>query len=319
MLIFLYGKDAYRVINNSQTIIASYCNKHKSGLDFHEFDFNDKAQIDQLENAVKSLSFFDEVKLICIKGIFSDSHACGKLLFLINDYSLAVNKDIVLMFVERTDQGELDKKCPALLKILLKSARPIKNSEPLSGAQLKKWINAEIVSRGCTIEPRAVDMLIMRVGNESWALINEISKLCSYKMDDKIMIADIALLVVDKVSLNIFDLIDAISSQSKIRSFQLLYRDLENARDPYYILTMIVYQFRNLIIIKDLADRGFAQKDIAKKAGIHPFVVSKAMKSLSGYSADQVREIYAKLLEIDINAKQGKSDLVDSLYRLILN
>ncbi len=319
MLIFLYGKDAYRVINNSQTIIASYCNKHKSGLNFHEFDFDDKAQIDQLENTVKSLSFFDEVKLVCIKGIFSDSRACTKLLSLISDYNLEINKDIVLMFIERTDRNELDKKCPALLKVLLKSASPIKNSEPLNSTQLKKWISTEIVLRGCTVEPRAIDMLIMRVGNESWALINEINKLCGYKIGDKIIISDVALLVVDRVNLNIFDLIDAISNQSKTRSFQLLYRDLENARDPYYILTMIIYQFRNLIIIKDLVDRGFTQKDIAKKAGIHPFVVSKAMKSLSGYNADQIREIYAKLLEIDINAKQGKSDLVDSLYRLILN
>ena len=162
-------------------------------------------------------------------------------------------------------------------------------------------------------------MLVMRVGNESWALINEIYKLCGYKTGDKIMTSDVALLVADKINLNIFDLIDAISSQSRTRSFQLLYQELENARDPYYILTMIVYQFRNLLIIKDMVDRGFAQKDIAKKAGIHPFVVSKAMRSLSGYGADQIKEIYAKLLEIDINAKLGKADLVDSLYRLILN
>ena len=162
-------------------------------------------------------------------------------------------------------------------------------------------------------------MLIMRVGNESWALINEISKLCNYKIKDKITTSDIALLVADKVNLNIFDLIDAISGQSRTQAFQLLYRELENARDPYYILTMIIYQFRNLVIIKDLADRGFNNKDIAKKAGIHPFVISKATKSLTKYSAGQIQEIYAKLLEIDINAKQGQSDLVNSLYRLILN
>lgn len=319
MLIFLYGKDAYRVIDNSQKIIASYYVKHKSGLNFYEFDFSDNTHLNQLEDAVKSLSFFDEVKLICIKGIFHNSFTCDKILGFIKDYSLERNKDVVLMFVEKFDEDELKKKCPELLKILKKTASPIMESNPLVGVQLKKWIEAEVIALGCTIESRAVDILVMRVGSESWALINEINKLCGYRVGAKIISSDVALLVVDKINLNIFDLIDAISSQSRTQSFQLLYRELENARDPYYILTMIIYQFRNLIIIKDLADRGFSQKDIAKKAGIHPFVVSKAMKSLNKYDAIQVRDIYAKLLEIDISAKQGKSDLVDSLYRLILN
>ncbi len=319
MLIFLYGKDAYHVIENSQKIIASYFTKHKSGLNFHEFNFGNGGQVVKLEDSIKSLSFFDEVKLVCVKDVFGDNRASEKLMTMIKEYDLERNKEVVLLFVERLSEDELKKKCPELLKILLKSASPVKNFEPLDGVHLKKWINTKVILLGCTIEPRAIDMLIMRVGNESWALINEISKLCNYKIKDKITTSDIALLVADKVNLNIFDLIDAISGQSRTQAFQLLYRELENARDPYYILTMIIYQFRNLVIIKDLADRGFNNKDIAKKAGIHPFVISKAAKSLTKYSAGQIQEIYAKLLEIDINAKQGQSDLVDSLYRLILN
>src|SRR3989339_1145362 len=66
MLIFLYGKDAYRVVENSQKIIASYFAKHKSGLNFHEFDFENGGQVVKLEDSIKSLSFFDEVKLVCI-------------------------------------------------------------------------------------------------------------------------------------------------------------------------------------------------------------------------------------------------------------
>ena len=319
MLIFLYGKDAYHVIENSQKIIASYFTKHKSGLNFHEFNFGNGGQVVKLEDSIKSLSFFDEVKLVCVKDVFGDNRASEKLMTMIKEYDLERNKEVVLLFVERLSEDELKKKCPELLKILLKSASPVKNFEPLDGVHLKKWINTKVILLGCTIEPRAIDMLIMRAGNESWTLINEISKLCNYKIKDKITTSDIALLVADKVNLNIFDLIDAISGQSRTQAFQLLYRELENARDPYYILTMIIYQFRNLVIIKDLADRGFNNKDIAKKAGIHPFVISKAAKSLTKYSAGQIQEIYAKLLEIDINAKQGQSDLVDSLYRLILN
>ena len=319
MLIFLYGKDAYRVVENSQKIIASYFAKHKSGLNFHEFDFENGGQVVKLEDSIKSLSFFDEVKLVCIKGAFGDNHASDKSMTMIKEYNLEKNKEVVLLFVERLSVDELKKKCPELLKTLLKSANPIKSFEPLAGAHLKKWINTEVSLLGCTIEPRAIDMLVMRAGNESWALVNEINKLCNYKTGARIITSDVALLVADKVNLNIFDLIDAISGQSRTQAFQLLYRELENARDPYYILTMIIYQFRNLVIIKDLADRGFNNKDIAKKAGIHPFVISKAAKSLTKYSAGQIQEIYAKLLEIDINAKQGQSDLIDSLYRLILN
>ena len=120
MLIFLYGKDAYHVIENSQKIIASYFTKHKSGLNFHEFNFGNGGQVVKLEDSIKSLSFFDEVKLVCVKDVFGDNRASEKLMTMIKEYDLERNKEVVLLFVERLSEDELKKKCPELLKILLK-------------------------------------------------------------------------------------------------------------------------------------------------------------------------------------------------------
>ena len=111
--------------------------------------------------------------------------------------------------------------------------------------------------------------------------MNEIDKLCNFKTGGVIKKEDVVLLGFKRTDLNIFDFVDAIAGNNKSRAYEILYKEIQNGRDPYYLLTMIVYGFRNLLAVRDLSDRGMSLDAIVKKARLHPFVARKTYQSWS--------------------------------------
>lgn len=158
--------------------------------------------------------------------------------------------------------------------------------------------------------------MIEITGNESWALINEITKLASFG-NEKIETSDVDKLVAKKIDLKIFDLIDAIAEKNRDKAVTILFRELKNGQDPYYILSMINYQLRNLAIVGDLLNRNFTQPEIIKKTGLHPFVIKKTARIYGGYPMDNIKSDYVRLLNMDLGAKRGLINIVDHLYGFI--
>lgn len=319
MIIFFYGSDGYRLKQNKERVIESHWKKYSSGVNLLAFDFSENSSLATLEEAVKSTSFFNEQKLLVIENICSQKASADRLEELIKQYNLETLKDISLLVIEYISEKDLRAKQKGLFGLLTGRNSIVKTFELLSGINLEKWIRQECELRSCAIEPVALKKLVNEVGNESWRLINEIEKLANYKGGGVITGEDVDLLVSPKIDLNIFDLIDALAVRNKNQTLELLYKELKNGRDPYYLLTMITYQFRNLLIVKDLADRGLSQADIAKKAGIHPFVVRKTLPCLAEFSLNDLKSIYYQLLVFDTSAKMGKTDLVSSLYSFVLD
>lgn len=92
-------------------------------------------------------------------------------------------------------------------------------------------------------------------------------------------------MVSGRVDLNIFNLVDAVVSKNKAKAYELLYRELKNGRDPYYLLAMMAYGFRS-------------------RAG--------------RFSPEELRGAFGKLLEMDTLSKNGNLNLVDTLFEFVL-
>lgn len=317
MVIFLYGPDAYRLKQTKANIVDRYRAKHSSGVNLFYFDLTEANNLDSLENAIKSTSFFHEHKLLVCKNIFSNKATANTVAEYVSMHDLSNASDITLMAVENLSEKDLILKHKELFKFLSGKNCMVKNIENLEGAKLSEWILNEFRLRECSISNDALKNLIATVGNDSWALANEIEKLCTYKKRGDIVVADVSLLTVPRVELNIFDLIDALGVRNNKKAFELLYRELKTGRDPYYILTMIIYQFRNLLMVKDLKRQNYSESEIIKKMKLHPFVIKKTFKS--PFNLGELTKIYGNLLILDIGFKQGNFNLEDSLYNLSLS
>jgi len=173
---------------------------------------------------------------------------------------------------------------------------------------LKKWIDKEFEKYGSKIDLPAKDLLSAYTGDDLWKMANEIKKLANYKREGIVKKEDVELHIRPKIENDIFKTIDAISQKNKGQAVGLLHKHLDNGDAPLYMLSMIAYQFKNLLIIKELAEKEAGYQAIVKKSGLHPFVVQKNYYLCQRFTSSQLKKIYQKIFQADSDIKTGKID-----------
>jgi len=151
-----------------------------------------------------------------------------------------------------------------------------------------------------------LEKLIEYIGNDLWQMSNEIKKLASFKNNKTLRIEDIELLVRSKIETDIFKTIDAIAEKNKKQALNLFHKHLEKGDSPLYLLSMINYQFRNLLIVKDLIEKHKPYDVILKKSGLHPFVVKKSYYQSQRFTFQELKKIFQKIFKADLDIKTGR-------------
>lgn len=342
MIIFLYGSDRYRLKENIDTIVEAYRKKHKNGISYYRFNFNENDAFDaalasrggasDLFSAIQSVSFFDETKLVVVKNLFSaGADFSDKLFALITNLGLTADKKTVVVFVENRKKIELQKADKNLFTILNTKPNLVKEIDYLEGSRLSNWTRIKFKDNGHNVSPAVADLLVDMVGNESWALANEISKISNY-LTGKVcqarpvrpcllMKEDVGMLVSQKENISVFELVDAVGSQNKSKAFEIMYRLVNSGHDGYYLLNMLSYHFENLLSVCDLMekDKSLSSLLIANKCGLHPFVAKKAASQARKFNKEDLLARFNCLADLDINSKRGSANLEDSLYNFVIS
>ena len=73
---------------------------------------------------------------------------------------------------------------------------------------------------------------------------------------------------------------------------------LDNGDNALYLLSMIAYQFKTLLTIKENP----------RNSGLHPFVVQKTLYLCNQFTAEQLKKIYQNIFQADLDIKTGKID-----------
>jgi len=194
------------------------------------------------------------------------------------------------------------------LKSLVKAGRADwQEFESFKGSQLVSWIKEQVQKAGAKISAAAIDRLIVLVGNDLWQLESEIKKLVNYCHGKEITENDIGELVIGKFNDNIFQFVDAISQKNKARSAQLLSEQLNSGANQFYLLSMLVRQFRNILLIKDLKESHAVSSSAqaAQKLKMHPFVAQKTWSQADRFQQDELKNIYQRLLAIEKRFKSS--------------
>jgi len=311
MIIFLYGPGTYRSKQKLNEIIEHYKKIHKSGLSLIFFDFKEDS-FEDFRDAFKSFSMFKEKKLMVLKNLFFNSKIEND--FLKNLREISRSKEIILIYEE-----EIDENTP-LAKELKKEAK-FQKFNLLEGIFLKNWVKREFQKYSARIEPEALNLLLDFVGNDLWQMENEIKKLVNYSPGKEIKRKDIELLVKPKIETDIFKTIDAIAAKNKRKALFLMKEHLEKGDSPAYLLAMINFQFRNLLIIKSSELRRELYTNdmriLSEKLKMHPYVIRKAIQQSKKFSLEELKKIYQKIFQVDLGIKTGKIDPETALDLLI--
>jgi len=298
MLYLIFGRDDFQIQEKLNQIKAQFSQENSS--DFGILVFDEKVSFEELKNAFEAANFLSPAKLIIIKNFIAkaNSEVQKKLARTLEK----IPKSIDLIFLEefKTAQNPIWKRVVAKGKIW--------QFEPLPNFALLNWIKRRILEKGGQISFEAAKILAFYIGNNLWRQNSEIEKLINFKGKKQIEPEDIEKLVKPEFSPKIFDLIDNIALKNLSKSENILKQLLDSGENPLYIQTMIVYQFRNLIKIKYLADSNLKESEIQKKTKLHPFVVKKSLGQIKNFSLEDLKRIYTKLLEAEIAMKTGAVD-----------
>ena len=301
MIIFLFGEDSYRSQQKLKEIVDHYRKIHKSGLNLKVFDLVEK-DFQDFRNENSSLSIFKEKKFMVFKNAALNKNFKEK--FIKNIRKFSNSEDIILFY----EAGAVSK--DKFFELLEKYG---KNQEfnLLKGDKLKQWVEKEFEIFGTKIKETALDKLIEFVGNNLWQMENEIRKLVSYSggagisgkscynKGKDIEVDDIKLLVRPKVDTDIFKTIDSLAVKNKKQALKLIHQHLEKGDSPLYLLSMINFQFRNLLMVK-------SDEFKAGKLKLHPYVIRKTREQARSFSLIELKKIYQKIFEVDLAIKTGK-------------
>jgi len=322
MVIFLYGEDDFRSLEKLKEIKKKFLDKNSSGSGLSSFDFEENKNIEfsEIKKAFGSKGLFFEKQLIIIKNLLalaSKETVSKTIEFIKSLKNVAEDKELVVVFWEKEKVNEKSE----LFKFLAKKAKRQK-FERLQGTRLNNWISAKLEEENSKvkIDSRAIQNLAAFTGGELRLIQNEIRKLANYKEKGEISEEDVDLLVKEKISSNIFETIEALSSGNKKLALKLFHEQIQKGEDPIYILMMYVYQFRNFLKVSEYFEKGERNSyEISKKTKLHPFVVQKILGNISKFSLEKLKAIYKKLQIIDEKIKTGKGEIKTELDRFIVS
>ncbi len=295
MIFFLYGKNDFSSSRKLKAIIAGYQQKHLTGLDLRYFDFN-QDNFESLRDESQIKSMFKEKKMFILKNSFSNP--VFKQKFLENKEKF-IHSNNLLVFYEKQEI----KKDDAFFIFLKKNAR-CQEFKSLKAKELEILAKKEFSKHKKDIDFMALNLLIKYVGDDLWQLFNEIQKLSAFKGTEtaKISINDVELLVSAKYESNIFKTIEMVASGQEDRAILLLHQHLERGDSPFYLLSMIAFQFRRLLIAK----QKMTDNQSFKNLKWHPFAVKKTKMLSEKFSFEQLKKIYQRISQIDFDTKTGK-------------
>jgi DNA polymerase-3 subunit delta len=315
MIIFLYGKDTYRLQQKLKEIEAQYKEIHKSGLNLEKIDAL-QIEFEEFTDKLFQYSMFIEKKLFFLENLFSSQKFKEKFLEKIKE--IAKSQDLIVVF----EKKELLKKDKLFLG--LKKYGKSQEFESLKGKMLENWIKNEFQKEKIKVSEQAMNLLLEFIGNDLWQLSNEIKKLVCLKkplkandLIEEVKSKDIEILVKPKLEANIFKIIDALSQKNKKKALKLIQESLLKENKPLAILNMINFQFRGLLIAKTLMEEGKTLDDFLKLNILKPYPTRKCWYASTGFSLNQLKKIYQKIFEADLSIKTGKIQPEEGLKMLV--
>ena len=315
MIIFLYGKDTYRLQQKLKEIEDQYKKIHKSGLNLEKIDAL-QIEFGEFTDKLFQYSMFIKKKLFFLENLFSNQKFKEKFLEKIKE--VAKSQDLVVIF-EKKNLLKKDK-----LFLNLKKHGKSQEFQLLKGKALENWMRNEFQKEKMKISEQAMNLLLEFVGNDLWQLSNEIKKLVCLKktlqsndLIEEIKSKDVEILVKPKLEADIFKIIDALAQRNKKKALQLIQENLLKENKPLAILNMINFQFRGLLIAKTLMEEGKSLDDFLKLNIFKPYPTRKCWYASTGFSLSQLKKIYQKIFEADLSIKTGKIQAEEGLKMLV--
>lgn len=280
MIIFLFGKEDYLITEKVKEIKMGYKKVHGQSLNLETMEATD---FKDFYDAFSQKSMFVKKNLFILENVFSNDKF--KKAFAKSLKEFVDSSDIILLIERKT------LKKSKFLEDLKKNSK----HQEFENVNKRDFAQKEFQKYGTEIERDALEYLLF-ICSDLWVLSSEIKKMSLYT--SKVEKKHVDMFLQKQTQSEIFRTIDAIAEKDKKTALKLIENHIENGDSPFYLLTMITYQFRNLLLVKSTMDK--------RGLGIHPFALRKLTALSHKFEMRELKDIFNKIFETDFQIKTGK-------------
>ena len=305
MVYLLYGTNDFAIQKEIEKITKDFDKMNISKYDLTEDDIKD------VISDAETFSMFADSKVVIAENaaIFTSSGS-GDLETLEN-YLAHINPNTILIFTVNEEKVDERKKITKKIKKDYKLISFNQNETPNS--LVRNLLN------DYNITSSNINLLIDRVGTNPLILENEVNKIKLYKDDKTVTKEDIINLTTKRPEIDIFKLIDDIVMKNKDEALEIYNEVLKVNEEPLKIVILLASQFRLMYQAKELAKKGYSEKNISEVLKVHPYRVKLALQKGKKYKAETLLNYLNALADIDIAIKTGKTDKNLALELFLLN
>lgn len=326
MVIFLYGNDTYRSRERLRELVARFKNERDpSGMNIAWCDA-ERTDAEIISAALSATPFFAKRRMVVVENLFSVgvSVDVGEVVsqFVYHEGDSAENVLIVwegagsekprrkrTASATRPMKGKVSAKRSTgewriTLREKLKKGKYAEEYASLEGTALDAWVRKEVRRRGASIHSAAVHELVTLVGEDLWRMKGEIDKLVHRSANGTITEDAVREMVLGVMDTDIFALLDAMARKDRARALELLRSSFNEGMPPQRLLSMMLWQFKNVVLAKS----GTGASSLA------PFVLSKARAIAKNFTDQQIHSLYDALLSLDHSLKHASTGINPELF-----
>lgn len=186
----------------------------------------------------------------------------------------------------------------------IKHKKGLYSFTPLKAAQIPDVLVSGAKEIGWNLDKRAASMLVETVGTDLLTLQTTLEKLALYVGERRVItVADVEASVVRTKEEVIWEFIDAMAERQLSKALLILDGMLEHGQEPLMVVSMVARHFRQLWKVKSLLAEGCAPADVAKEAGVHPFVAQKLTQQAHRFPNKQLHSIHRAIFRTDVGLK----------------
>ncbi|MFD1362998.1 DNA polymerase III subunit delta [Lentibacillus salinarum] len=303
----LYGTESYFIQNITNHITEAVADE--TGENLLVYDLEETPIQDVITDA-ETYPFFGGTKLIMANNPSFLKPKQEKLPFehdldvLINYLQQPVDYSVIVFTApyEKIDQR---KKVSKMLKQHCVTAE----CNPIKDYELKNWIKNLAGAMKVRIEDDALETLESELSTNLHQVWNELTKLATYTGENGVITKEMAENLIARTETgSSLRLVDAVIDRDLHKAVSI-YKDLEKMKeDPIGLVALLAFQFRTILRVKLLSQKGYTQFQMQKQIGAHPYVIKMAGQRERKFSVDRLENIMDQLTRTDAAIKQGKME-----------
>ena len=303
----LYGEEAY-LKQQYKHNLEKALNPDGDTMNLSHYE-GKGIDVKQLIDLCETMPFFADRRVVLLEdtGFFKNKSE------ELADYMKELPDYLCMVFVET----EVDKRNRMYKAV--KACGTIAEFARQDEKTLMRWAAGILGKAGKKITQRDMELLLTKTGTDMGNLRMELEKLICYTEGRDVVTAeDIEEICTTQTTNRIFDMVRAVTEKNQKRALDLYYDLLTLKEPPMRILFLLAKQYRQLLQVKQFAEAGLAQPEMASKLGVPSFAVRNIASCARAYTISELEQAVKDFVDAEESVKTGRLEDKLSVELLII-